>query len=143
MQTRFLSVWQTRALARKWCRQPYWQSLRSTALERRQLLKDRMRHRFITRKTMVVPCDEKIAYRAGEINFTQKKENQRLGMLDSLNYAVANVMQCQFVTDDPHFKDFADVIWIGQKSDVNRLTGSIPCTSCTLYNSHYSPVTAS
>ena len=68
--------------------------------------------RFITSKTMVVQCDEKIAYRAGEINFTQKKKINGWGMLDSLNYAVASVMQCQFVTGDPHFKDFPDVIWI-------------------------------
>lgn len=69
--------------------------------------------RFISSKTTIVPCDEGVAHRAGEINFAQKQKTKGWGMLDSLNYAVASVMQCQFVTGDPHFKDFTDVIWIG------------------------------
>lgn len=69
--------------------------------------------KFIGSKTEIYPCDERVAYRAGELNFAQKKKAKDWGMLDSLNYAVANVLGCIFVTGDPHFKDFRkDVIFL-------------------------------
>lgn len=68
--------------------------------------------RFIRIRTEIYPCDEQVAYRAGELNFAQKKV-KGWGMLDSLNYAVASVLNCIFVTGDPHFKDFKkDVIFL-------------------------------
>lgn len=68
--------------------------------------------KFIGSKTEIYPCDEQVAYQAGEINFTNKKNIRGWGMLDSLNYAVANILQCIFVTGDPHFKDKNDVIFL-------------------------------
>jgi predicted nucleic acid-binding protein len=69
--------------------------------------------RFIRNKTEIYPCDEHVAYRAGELNFEQKKKVKGWGTLDSLNYAVANVLGCAFVTGDPHFKDFGkEVIFL-------------------------------
>jgi predicted nucleic acid-binding protein len=69
--------------------------------------------KFIGSKTEIYPCDEQVAYRAGDLNFAQKKKAKDWGMLDSLNYAVANVLHCIFVTGDPHFKDFkSDVIFL-------------------------------
>lgn len=67
---------------------------------------------FIASKTMIVQCDEQIACRAGEINHAQKQKIKDWGMLDSLNYAVAKILNCQFVTGDPHFRGFKDVIWL-------------------------------
>jgi len=68
--------------------------------------------KFIASKTIVYPCDQLVAHRAGEINFTQKKKVKDWGMLDSLNYAVASVLHCLFVTGDPHFKRFQDIIFL-------------------------------
>lgn len=69
--------------------------------------------RFIESKTEIYPCDEQVAYRAGELNFAQKKKVKGWGMLDSLNYAVASVLGCKFVTGDPHFKEFGkEVIFL-------------------------------
>ena len=68
--------------------------------------------KFIASKTIVYPCDQLVAHRAGEINFTQKKKVKDWGMLDSLNYAVASVLHCLFVTGDPHFKRFQNIIFL-------------------------------
>jgi predicted nucleic acid-binding protein len=69
--------------------------------------------RFIRNKTEIYPCDEQVAYLAGELNFEQKKKVKGWGMLDSLNYAVAKALGCYFVTGDPHFKDFGkDVVFL-------------------------------
>lgn len=69
--------------------------------------------RFIRNKTEIYPCDEQVAYRAGELNFEQKKKVKGWSMLDSLNYAVAKVLGCDFVTGDPHFKDFGrDIVFL-------------------------------
>lgn len=68
--------------------------------------------RFIRSKTEIYPCDETVAYLAGELNFSQKKKVKGWGMLDSLNYAVASVLHCVFVTGDPHFKNFKGVIFL-------------------------------
>lgn len=68
---------------------------------------------FIAKKTLVVQCDSAVAFRAGEINYTQKKKIRDWGMLDSLNYAVACILNYKFVTGDPYFKGFKDVVWIG------------------------------
>ena len=69
--------------------------------------------KFIGSRTEIYPCDGQVAYRAGELNFAQKKKAKDWGMLDSLNYAVANVLRCIFVTGDPHFKDSKrDVIFL-------------------------------
>jgi predicted nucleic acid-binding protein len=62
--------------------------------------------KFIGSKTEIYPCDEEVAYRAGELNFNQKKKVKDWGMLDSLNYAVAKMLHCIFVTGDPHFGGF-------------------------------------
>ncbi|MEW6604048.1 MAG: PIN domain-containing protein [Thermoproteota archaeon] len=69
--------------------------------------------KFIGSKSEIYPCDEEVAFRAGELNFAQKKKAKDWGMLDSLNYAVANVLRCRFVTGDPHFRDFKrDVVFL-------------------------------
>ena len=69
--------------------------------------------KFIGSKTEIYACDEEVAVRAGELNFAQKKKVKDWGMLDSLNYAIASVLHCIFVTGDPHFKDFKrDVIFL-------------------------------
>ncbi len=68
---------------------------------------------FIANKTLIIQCDSGIAFRAGEVNYTQKKKIRDWGMLDSLNYAVARTLNYKFVTGDPHFKAFKDVVWIG------------------------------
>jgi hypothetical protein len=62
--------------------------------------------KFIGSKTEIYPCDEEVAYRAGELNFNHKKKVQGWGMLVSLNYAAAKMLHCIFVTDDPHFRGF-------------------------------------
>jgi predicted nucleic acid-binding protein len=68
---------------------------------------------FIANKTLIVQCDSGVAFRAGEISYTQKMKMRDWGMLDSLNYAVARILNYKFVTGDPHFKGFKDVVWIG------------------------------
>lgn len=69
--------------------------------------------KFIGSRTEIYPCDEQVARRAGELNFEQKKKVKGWGMLDSLNYAVAAVLGCAFVTGDPHFKGFGkDVVFL-------------------------------
>ncbi len=71
-------------------------------------------NRFIASKTSIIHCDNEVAFRAGELNSVQKKNIKDWGMLDSLNYAVARMLNCKFVTGDPHFRGFKDIIWIGQ-----------------------------
>lgn len=69
--------------------------------------------KFIGSKTKIYSCDEQVAYRAGELNYAQKKKVNGWDMLDSLNYAVASVLGCVFVTGDPHFKGFKeDVVFL-------------------------------
>ena len=69
--------------------------------------------KFVASATKIYRCDEKVAYQAGELDFAEKKKTKGWGMLDSLNYAVAIVLRCIFVTGDPHFKDFKrDVIFL-------------------------------
>lgn len=69
--------------------------------------------KFIGSKTEIYPCDEEVAYRAGELNFAQKKKMKGWGMLDSLNYAVAKNLNCVFVTGDPHFEHLSnDVVFL-------------------------------
>lgn len=67
---------------------------------------------FIASQTRVYSCDLEVAQKAGELNFAMKKKVKGWGMMDSLNYAVAVVLGCAFVTGDPHFEhlDRNDVI---------------------------------
>ncbi len=69
---------------------------------------------FIAMQTRVYPCDLEVARKAGELNFAMKKKVKGWGMLDSLNYAVAVLLGCAFVTGDPHFAslDRDDVIFL-------------------------------
>ncbi len=67
---------------------------------------------FIASHTKIYPCDRDLATLAGQINFVQKKKVKDWGMLDSLNYAVANLLNCFFVTGDPHFTGKGDVIFL-------------------------------
>lgn len=84
-------------------------------LLREEIEQSKIHHviKFIGSKTEIYPCDEQVARRAGELNFDQKKKVKGWGMLDSLNYAVASVLHCIFVTGDPHFAEFKkDVIFL-------------------------------
>ncbi|HEX7032900.1 MAG TPA: PIN domain-containing protein [Nitrososphaera sp.] len=70
--------------------------------------------RFIAYKTRIYPCDLQVAYIASQISYEQK-HNRKVkdwGMLDSLNYAVAQILNCLFVTGDPHFKNMNDVLFL-------------------------------
>lgn len=67
---------------------------------------------FVKSRTKVYPCDPEVAFHAGQINFQEKKKVKDWGMLDSLNYAVARILDYSFVTGDPHFKGKNDVIFL-------------------------------
>lgn len=67
---------------------------------------------FIASRTLIYPCDSEVAFHAGRIDFEQKKKVKDWGMFDSLNYAIARMLNCSFVTGDPHFKGKKDVIFL-------------------------------
>jgi hypothetical protein len=56
--------------------------------------------RFIASGTKIYPCDAELAYRAGELNFEQKKKAKGWGILDSINYTVVFVLGCASVTGE-------------------------------------------
>ncbi|MBS7653186.1 MAG: PIN domain-containing protein [Candidatus Bathyarchaeia archaeon] len=86
------------------------------ALERHQVepsvIKDIME--FIRARSQVVNIDVDVAEKAGEVNFQMKKRAKGWGMLDSFVYAVALLKKGWVLTGDTHFRDLANVIYIGE-----------------------------
>lgn len=69
---------------------------------------------YIKSKSAIINIDAEIAEKAGEINFKHKKRIKNWGILDSIVYAVTLTKKGQVITDDYHFKNLKNVIYLGE-----------------------------
>jgi len=68
---------------------------------------------FVATSSEVVPLDETLARRAGELDFLMKKRIRGWPIADSIIYATAKSRSAEVVTGDPHFRGLDDVFFLG------------------------------
>ncbi|HXW36624.1 MAG TPA: type II toxin-antitoxin system VapC family toxin [Nitrososphaerales archaeon] len=68
---------------------------------------------FVETSSEVVPLDEGLARRAGELDFLMKKRIKGWPIADSIIYATAKARSAEVVTGDPHFRGLDDVYFLG------------------------------
>ncbi len=68
---------------------------------------------FVGTSSEVVPLDEGLARRAGEVDFLMKKRIRGWPIADSIIYATARHRSAEVVTGDPHFKGLDGVFFLG------------------------------
>lgn len=67
---------------------------------------------FVGTSSEVVPLDENLARRAGEMDFLMKKRIRGWPIADSIIYATAKSRSAEVVTGDPHFKGLDGVFFL-------------------------------
>ncbi|MDG6982829.1 MAG: type II toxin-antitoxin system VapC family toxin [Nitrososphaerota archaeon] len=70
---------------------------------------------FVSSVTVIVPLDESLARKAGEMDFMMKKRAKGWPLADSIVYATAREYRAKVVSGDPHFKGLDDVEFIGAR----------------------------
>jgi predicted nucleic acid-binding protein len=70
---------------------------------------------FIQSITELLPLDYSLALKAGEIHFTMKKRRKDWPIADSVVLASARDHSANVISGDPHFKNFPEAIFIGEK----------------------------
>jgi predicted nucleic acid-binding protein len=68
---------------------------------------------FVETSSEVVPLDESLARRAGELDFLMKKRIRGWPIADSIVYATAKSRSAEVVSGDPHFRGLDDVLFLG------------------------------
>ena len=67
---------------------------------------------FVGTSSEIVPLDEGLARRAGELDFLMKKRIRGWPIADSIVYATARSRSAEVVTGDPHFKGLDGVFFL-------------------------------
>ncbi|HID18758.1 TPA: type II toxin-antitoxin system VapC family toxin, partial [Candidatus Bathyarchaeota archaeon] len=64
----------------------------------------------------IVPVNQQIAIKAGEINHERKgmEKIRGWGMIDSTVLATAQIHKAKVLTGDPHFKNLKETIWLSK-----------------------------
>lgn len=73
---------------------------------------------FIQSRSKIVPINQEVAIKAGEINY-RKKRMEKIkdwGVIDSIILATAQTNKAKILTGDLHFKNLKETIWIGKQS---------------------------
>ena len=68
--------------------------------------------KFIKFNTNVAVLNDTIAELSGKIKIEQRKNKKDFGIVDSIVYATALILNANVITGDPHFKDMENVVMI-------------------------------
>ena len=64
--------------------------------------------------TTILPIGEEVSIEAGKFHAEQRKKKPQFGLSDAYIYCCAKKLGAKIVTNDHHFKDFKDVIMLGE-----------------------------